>query len=88
VASFALIKHSQELQMPATMLELEAQVLNLAPADRAHLLERLIDSFEPENKVRDAWLAEAERRHEEIKSGKVSSVPGAEALARIRARIA
>jgi putative addiction module component (TIGR02574 family) len=74
--------------MTVTMMELEAQVLNLAPADRAHLLERLIDSFEPEGKVRDAWIVEAQRRHEEVKSGTASMVPGQEALARIRARIA
>jgi putative addiction module component (TIGR02574 family) len=77
-----------ERQMTATMIELEAQVLNLAPADRAHLLERLIDSFEPEGKVRDAWIAEAQRRHEEVRSGATAMVPGQEALARIRARIA
>jgi putative addiction module component (TIGR02574 family) len=74
--------------MTVTMMELEAQVLNLAPADRAHLLERLIDSFEPEGKVRDAWIVEAQRRHEEIRAGTTAMVPGQEALARIRARIA
>ena len=73
--------------MPASLPELEAQVLNLGPTERAHLLERLIDSFEPESKIRDAWIAEARRRHEEVKSGKVALVPGAEAVARIRARI-
>ena len=73
--------------MSVLLPELEAQVLNLGPSERAHLLERLMDSFEPESKVRDAWIAEAHRRHEEIKSGKVAVVPGAEAVARIRARI-
>jgi putative addiction module component (TIGR02574 family) len=73
--------------MPASLPELEAQVLNLGPTERAHLLERLIDSFEPESKIRDAWIAEARRRHEEVKSGRVALVPGAEAVARIRARI-
>ena len=74
--------------MSTSVLELESQVLNLGPADRARLLERLIDSFEPESKVHDAWVAEARRRHEEVKSGQVTAVPGNEALARIRARIA
>ena len=73
--------------MSASLPELETQVLNLGPTERAHLLERLIDSFEPESKIRDAWIAEARRRHEEIKSGRVALVPGAEAVARIRARI-
>ncbi len=74
--------------MSTSILELEVQVLSLGPTDRARLLERLIDSFEPESQVRDAWVVEARRRHEEIKSGKVVAVPGADAVARIRARIA
>lgn len=74
--------------MSTSLFELEVQVLGLGPAERAHLLGRLIDSFEPESQVRDAWDAEARRRHEEVKSGQVTPVPGAEAVARIRARIA
>jgi putative addiction module component (TIGR02574 family) len=73
--------------MSASLPELEAQVLNLGPTERAHLLDRLIDSFEPESRIRDAWMVEARRRHDEIKSGKVALVPGPEAVARIRARI-
>ena len=73
--------------MSASLPELEAQVLNLGPTERAHLLDRLIDSFEPESRIRDAWMAEARRRHEEVKSGKVAVVPGSEAVARVRARI-
>lgn len=73
--------------MTADILELEARVLQLGPADRARLLERLIDSFEPDNRVRDAWIEEARRRHEEITSGRVAAVPVSDALARIRARI-
>ena len=74
--------------MSTSLFELEVQVLSLGPTERAHLLERLIDSFEPESKVHDAWIAEARRRHEEVSSGMVTPVPGAEAVARIRARIA
>ena len=73
--------------MSTSLLELEVQVLGLGPTERAHLLERLIDSFEPESSVHQAWMAEARRRHEEVKCGKVVVVPGKEAVARIRARI-
>jgi putative addiction module component (TIGR02574 family) len=73
--------------MSASLPELEEQVLNLGPTERAHLLDRLIDSFEPESKIRDAWIAEARRRHDEVKSGQIAMVPGREAVARIRARI-
>ena len=74
--------------MSATLLELEAQVLGLGAIERARLLERLIESFEPESRLHEAWMVEARRRHQEVKSGKVAMVPGKEAVARIRARIA
>ena len=68
--------------------ELEAEVLGLPPAERARLLERLNESFEPESRVRDAWIALSLTREAEVKSGKVALVPGHEAVARVRARIA
>jgi putative addiction module component (TIGR02574 family) len=67
---------------------LEAEVLSLPPDERARLLERLIQSFEPESRVRDAWVALALAREAELNSGKAKLVPGAEAVARIRARLA
>ena len=73
--------------MSTPILELEAQVLSLGPTDRARLLERLIDSFEPESNVHEAWIAEARRRRDEVQSGQVAAIPGDEAVARIRARI-
>ena len=73
----------------ATLLhELEAQVLSLAPQDRAHLLERLIWSFEPDTEQERAWVAEALRREADVKEGRSKMVAGSEALARARARIA
>ncbi len=74
--------------MTSRIDELEAKVLSLDAVDRAHLLERLIDSFEPDSKIQDAWVAEAQRRSIEVDGGDVRLVPGTEALARIRARIA
>jgi putative addiction module component (TIGR02574 family) len=68
--------------------DLEAEVLGLPPEDRARLLERLIQSFEPDSRVRDAWVALALKREAELKSGKVKLVAGAESVARIRARLA
>ncbi len=67
--------------------ELEAQVLGLPPEERARLLERLIESFEPESRVRDAWIALSLSREAEVKSGKVTLAPGLEAVGRVRARI-
>ena len=68
--------------------DLEAQALQLPPEDRARLVERFIVSFEPRSVAQAAWLDLALTRREEVISGKVSMVPGDEALARVRARLA
>ena len=73
--------------MAAPLHELEAQVLNLGAADRALLLERLIESFEPETQLEKAWIAEALRREADVKAGKSKMASGKEALVRVRARI-
>lgn len=66
---------------------LEAEILQLTPADRAYLLERLIGRLGSDPEVEEAWEREADRREAELESGLVSAVPGQEALARLRARI-
>jgi len=71
----------------ATSLEaLQAEVLRLAPSDRARLLERLILSLDSDAETEAAWDAVAEAREAEITTGAVSAVPLEEALARLEAR--
>lgn len=74
--------------MAASVHDLETLVLNLPAKDRARLLERLIASFEPRPPADSAWLQEAQRRRAEVVSGRVNMVPGDEALARVKARLA
>jgi putative addiction module component (TIGR02574 family) len=72
----------------STSLEvLEAEVLQLAPVERSHLLERLIASLDSDPEVEEAWGREADRREAELESGSIAAVPGPEAIARLRARI-
>lgn len=72
----------------STRLEvLEAEVLQLAPADRSHLLERLVASLDLDPEVEEAWAREADRREAELESGLVAAASGEEALARLRARL-
>jgi putative addiction module component (TIGR02574 family) len=72
----------------STNLEiLEAEVLQLTPADRTHLLERLIASLDVDPEVEEAWEREADRREAELESGSIAAVPGEEAIARLRARL-
>lgn len=74
--------------MSTPVHDLEAEILGLPPEDRARLLERLIASFEPKSKAQQAWMDLALRRQADVRAGKVDMVPGDEALARVRARLA
>ena len=72
----------------STNLEvLEAEVLQLAPVERSHLLERLIASLDSDPEVEEAWEREADRREAELESGSASAVSGQEAVARLRAKL-
>jgi putative addiction module component (TIGR02574 family) len=77
----------QEFPMTTPIHELEAQLLSLGSAERARLLESLIQSFEPDTKAEQAWVAEALRREAEVKAGLSKMVPGPQALERVRARL-
>jgi putative addiction module component (TIGR02574 family) len=71
----------------STNLEiLEAEALKLGPADRSHLLERLIASLDSDPEIEQAWELEADRREAELESGAATAVPGAEAMARLRSK--
>ena len=72
-----------------TSLEiLESEALKLAPADRSHLLARLIASLDVDPEVEQAWELEADGREASLESGTVVEVPGNEAMDRLRARLA
>ncbi len=73
--------------MATPVEDIAAQALSLPPEDRAKLVERLIASFEPRSPAQAAWLALAKSRRDEVRAGKVTMIPGDEALARARARI-
>jgi len=73
--------------VPMPVEDLAAQALGLPPEDRAKLVERLLESFEPRSPSQAAWLQLARARREEVRAGTVAMVPGSEALARVRARI-
>jgi putative addiction module component (TIGR02574 family) len=73
--------------MSSQLDERESQVLNLAVSDRVHLLDRVISSLEADSEISAAWASEAERRDDEIESGKVELLPGNEVIARARAML-
>jgi putative addiction module component (TIGR02574 family) len=63
-----------------TVETLEAAALQLTPADRARLVERLIAILDADPEVGEAWAAEVERRQTEIGNGTVSLLSGLETL--------
>ena len=74
--------------MTETVRELHKRVLSLPPEERAALLELLLASLEPKSAAQRAWAQLASRRREDVRSGRASMVPGEEALARIRSKLA
>lgn len=70
--------------MSISLETLEAEVLSLAPAERSHLLDRLIASIESDAEIQQAWAEEARRRDAEIETGQVTLLAGPEVLARLR----
>ena len=68
-----------------TVETLEASALQLTPAERARLLDRLIATLDVDPVVEEAWAAEVERRQTEIENGTASLLPGPETLAKLKA---
>ena len=73
----------------STSLEIvEAQALKLGPADRSHLLERLMLSLDVDAELEAAWELEADRREAALAAGVVAPVQAQEAMHRLRSRLA
>jgi len=54
---------------------------------KTHLIDRLLNSLQPSRtEIDNLWAKEAERRIEEIKSGKVKTIPGDEVFKEIHDR--
>jgi putative addiction module component (TIGR02574 family) len=55
--------------------------------EKAMLVDRLLDSMYPRQKeIDELWKVETERRVEEVRSGKVKTIPGVEVFAEIERR--
>ena len=74
--------------MPRTLRQLKAEALELPVESRGELATTLLDSLEPsDSEIQERWVREAERRAEEMRSGRIRGEPIGEALARIRAKL-
>ncbi len=72
--------------MSTTVEELAEQAMTLPGESRARLADLLVESLDADalTDIDRLWLAEAKRRRDEVRSGKVKTIPGDEALRRVR----
>jgi putative addiction module component (TIGR02574 family) len=74
--------------MAQSLPDIEKDALRLPPQDRARLAVRLLSSLEgttesPEE-IEKLWIAEAERRFQELRDGVVQGIPAQEVFAELR----
>lgn len=71
--------------MATELRQLFREAMELTDNDRATLAGLLIESLEtePDPDVERAWAEEAERRWQEIQSGKVQTIPWEEVRAKL-----
>jgi|tagenome__1003787_1003787.scaffolds.fasta_scaffold15078982_1 putative addiction module component (TIGR02574 family) len=70
--------------------EILAKAMQLTSHERGLLIDQLIDSLDEgpvDPGAEEAWAQEIKRRVDEIRSGKVDLIPGAEVQRRLAARL-
>ena len=72
--------------MPMTIEQLEQEALALPSEARALLADRLVESLDAAaaNRIDKLWATGAKRRRDEVRQGRVRTIPGKQALARVR----
>lgn len=73
--------------MPSQLEYVEAQVMQLTPVERNHLLERIFLSLDADADVETAWDKVADEREADMAAGRAHWVPVDEAMQRLRARL-
>ena len=68
--------------MTTKVRTLAETVVLLPPKDRTYLAEQLLASLEEEH-LEQQWSAEAKRRRDEVRSGRVKPVPAEDVYRRI-----
>lgn len=69
-----------------TIDQLAAEALSLPSEARALLADRIVESLYASelSRIGQLWISEAKRRRDEVRSGRVKTIPGGETLARVR----
>jgi putative addiction module component (TIGR02574 family) len=66
------------------------EVMALPSEARALLADRLVESLDPaeDGYIHRLWVTETRRRLDDVRSGRVKTIPGEEALAQVRQTLA
>ena len=72
--------------MSTTIEQLAEQAMTLPGESRARLADLLVESLAADDltQIDRLWLSEAKRRRDEVRSGKVETIPGEDALRSVR----
>ena len=68
--------------MPLTIDQLQREAMRLSATSRALLAEKLVESLDEAelDQIQKRWVAEALRRRDEVRSGRVKPIPGGQVL--------
>jgi hypothetical protein len=72
--------------MATTIEQLAAQAMSLPSEARARLADLLVESLEGDDlgQTEQLWLTEAKRRRDEVRTGRIKTISGDEALREVR----
>jgi len=75
--------------MARSVAEIENDINHLKPEEQVNLIRTLIENMDSnrEENIEEIWLQEAHKRYDEIKSGKVKTIPADEVIRNARARL-
>jgi putative addiction module component (TIGR02574 family) len=75
--------------MATSVERLAEQAMRLPGESRAHLADLLVESLDAEEIgwIDRLWVAEAKRRRDEVRGGRVKTIPGEDARRRVRSAI-
>lgn len=76
--------------MSMSVEQITDEVLALPSEARALLADRLVESLDPaeDGDLHQLWAVEARRRLDDVRSGRVKTIPGEAALAQVRRALA
>jgi putative addiction module component (TIGR02574 family) len=72
--------------MSTAVKDLIERAMQLPAKERAQLADELVESLDAETltELDKKWIAEAKRRRDEVRNGYAQTIPGPEALQRVR----